>query len=32
VLKLRAETEGLALAAPEKYFNLSYDRKALTGL
>jgi ABC-type nitrate/sulfonate/bicarbonate transport system substrate-binding protein len=32
VLKLRAETEGLALAAPEKYFNLSYYRKALTGL
>ena len=32
VLKLRAETEGLALAAPEKYFNLTYYRKALTGL
>ncbi len=32
VLKLRVESEGGTLAAPEKYFDLSYYQKALAGL
>jgi ABC-type nitrate/sulfonate/bicarbonate transport system substrate-binding protein len=32
VLKLRVESEGGALAAPEKYYDLTYYKKALAGL
>jgi ABC-type nitrate/sulfonate/bicarbonate transport system substrate-binding protein len=32
VLKLRVESEGGTLAAPEKYFDLTYYKKALAGL
>ncbi len=32
VLKLRAQFEGGAPAAPEKYLDLSYYQKALAGL
>jgi len=32
VLRLRAEYEGVAPAAPEKYLDLSYYRRALNGL
>ncbi|HKG00484.1 MAG TPA: hypothetical protein VKB15_07655, partial [Xanthobacteraceae bacterium] len=32
VLRLRAEFEGGAAAAPDKYLDLSYYQRALTGL
>ena len=32
VLKLRAQFEGGTPASPDKYFNLSYYKKALAGL
>jgi ABC-type nitrate/sulfonate/bicarbonate transport system substrate-binding protein len=32
VLRLRAQSEGVTLAAPDKYFDLSFYRRALAGL